>query len=414
MEVKYQRCCGIDVHKQTVVACVMVSGEQPGEPDKETRTFKTMSDDLGALARWLKAKGVTHVAMESTGVYWKPVYNLLEGQFEILVVNAERIKALRGRKTDAADAEWIADLLRHGLLSGSFIPTAQQRALRDLTRFRSSLVEDRARAVNRLQKVLEDANIKLASVATDVTGVSGRAILEALLAGQTDPQVLAELAQGRLRKKIDLLQKALAGRLKPHHRVMVTELLGQIDHLDETIERLNAEITEQMRPFEAEIERLDSIPGVSRRVAEVLVAEVGVDMQPFERAENLASWAGMCPGNNESAGKRKSGKTRKGSRWLRAALTEAAHGAARSKHTYLKAQYHRIARRRGAKRALVAVGHSILIIAYHLLTRQQTYRDLGENYFDERDHEGVKRRAVRRLEQLGYQVTLAPLMAVAA
>ncbi len=238
-----------------------------------------------------------------------------------------------------------------------------------------------------------------------------RAILEALLAGQTDPQVLAELA---LRKKIDLLQKALSGRLKPHHRVMVTELLGQIDHLDETIERLNAEITEQMRPFEAEIERLDSIPGVSRRVAEVLVAEVGVDMQPFERAENLASWAGMCPGNNESAGKRKSGKTRKGSRWLRAALTEAAHGAARSKHTYLKAQYHRIARRRGAKRALVAVGHSILIIAYHLLTRQQTYRDLGENYFDERDHEGVKRRAVRRLEQLGYQVTLAPLMAVAA
>jgi len=203
-----------------------------------------MSDDLGALAAWLKAKGVTHVAMESTGVYWKPVYNLLEGQFEILVVNAERIKALRGKKTDSADAEWIADLLRHGLLSGSFIPTAQQRALRDLTRFRSSLVEDRARAVNRLQKVLEDANIKLASVATDVTGVSGRAILEALLAGQTDPQVLAELAQGRLRKKIDLLQKALSGRLKPHHRVMVTELLGQIDHLDETIERLNAEITE--------------------------------------------------------------------------------------------------------------------------------------------------------------------------
>lgn len=409
MEVTHERCCGIDVHKQTVVACVIVTGAQSGKPERETRTFGTMSGDLGALASWLKEKGVTHVAMEATGVYWKPVYNLLEGQFEILVVNAAHIKAIAGRKTDVQDAEWIADLLRHGLLSGSFIPTAQQRALRDLTRFRTTLVEDRARAVNRLQKVLEDANIKLASVATDITGVSARAMLEALLAGQTDPQTLAELAKGQLRRKIDQLRQALTGVLKPHHRVMVAELLGQIDHLDETIERLNAEIEEQMRPFQAEIQRLDSIPGVSRRIAEVLVAEIGADMKPFESAERLASWAGMCPGNNESAGKRKSGRTRKGSRWLRMALVEAAHGAARTRHTYLKAHYHRIAGRRGAKRALVAVGHSILVIAYTLLTRKQTYQDLGENYFDERDREGVKRRAVRRLQQLGYQVTLAPV-----
>jgi transposase len=408
MDVQYERCCGIDVHKRTVVACVIISGARKGEVEKETRTYATMADDLGTLAQWLQAKGVTHVAMESTGVYWKPVFNLLEGQFAVLVVNAERSKALRGRKTDVADAEWIADLLRHGLLQGSFIPSAQQRALRDLTRFRASLVNARVRAVNRLQKTLEDANIKLASVVTDVTGVSGRAILQALVAGQTDPQALADLAKGQLRKKIPQLQQALAGTLHSHHRVIVTEVLSQMDFLEEAVARLDAHITELMTPFVTQLAALDSIPGVSRRVAEVLIAEIGADMTPFASAQRLASWAGMCPGNHESAGKRKSGKTRKGSPWLRRALTEAAHGAARTKNKYLSAQYHRIAARRGRKRAIMAVGHSILTVSYHLLTRHTTYQDLGQNYFDERDREEVKRRAVRRLERLGFQVTLAP------
>jgi transposase len=306
-----------------------------------------------------------------------------------------------------ADAEWIADLLRHGLLQGSFIPSAQQRVLRDLTRFRTSLVNDRVRAVNRLQKTLEDTNLKLASVVTDVTGVSARAMLEAVLAGQTDPQAVAALAKGRLRQKTDQLQKALAGTLQPHHRVIVTEVLRQMDYLEEAIERLSTEIADLMTPFTAHLERLDSIPGVSRRIAEVLVAEIGVDMTPFATAQRLASWAGMCPGNHASAGKRHSGKTRKGSPWLRRALTEAAHGAARTKNQYLSAHYRRLAARRGSKRAILAVGHSILTISYHLLTRHTTYQDLGQNYFDERDREGVKRRAVRRLEQLGYQVALS-------
>jgi transposase len=410
MDVKYERCCGIDVHKKTVVACVIVAGAQKGAVEKETQTYSTMADDLGALAQWLEAKGVTHVAMESTGVYWKPVFNLLEGQFAVIVVNAERSKALRGRKTDVAGAEWIADLLRHGLLQGSFIPSAQQRALRDLTRFRTSLVNDRVRAVNRLQKTLEDTNLKLASVVTDVTGVSGRAILQALVAGQTDPGILADLAKGQLRKKSVQLQQALAGTLRPHHRVIVAELLSQIDYLEEAMARLDAEIRELMTPYVAQLAALDSIPGVSHRIAEVLIAEIGVDMVPFASAERLASWAGMCPGNHESAGKRQSGRTRKGSPWLRRALTEAAHGAARTKNKYLSAQYHRIAARRGSKRAILAVGHSILTISYYLLTRHTMYEDLGPNYFDERDREGVKRRAVRRLEQLGFQVTLAPPM----
>jgi transposase len=410
MQVTYERCCGIDVHKKTIVACAIVPGAD-GKPQREVRTFDTMTGDLKALAEWLKGLGVTHVAMESTGVYWKPVYNLLEGQFEILVVNAEHIKKVAGRKTDVQDAEWIADLLRHGLLKGSFIPGAQQRALRDLTRYRTRLIDARTEEVNRLQKVLEGANIKLASVVTDVTGVSGRAILAALLAGHATPAEMAELAKGRLRLKRTELCRALEGVLQPHQRFMVVELLGHIDYLDEAIAHLDAEVAEQTRPFEAELARLDSIPGVNRRIAEVLAAEVGVDMKPFADAEHLASWGAMCPGNKTSGGKRYGGKTRQGSPWLRRALTEAAHGAARKKNQYLKALYHRLAGRRGHKRAIIAVGHSILKIAYHVLTRQQTYQDLGETYFDERDREGVKRRAVRRLEQLGFTVnlTLAPI-----
>ncbi|MFN8472522.1 MAG: IS110 family transposase [Anaerolineae bacterium] len=412
MQVEYERCCGIDVHKQSVVACVIVPGDA-GQVVKETHTFSTMTSDLTALARWLREQGGTHVAMESTGVYWKPVYNLLEGQFEILVVNAQHIKTLMGRKTDVADAEWIADLLRHGLLKASFIPSAELRALRDLTRYRTTLTDERTAEVNRVQKVLEDANIKLASVATDIMGVSGRAILTALLEGQTDPTVLAELAKGRLREKRALLEQALAGRLKPHHRFMLVQHLSHIDYLDEAIDKLDKEIEEQIRPFEATLERWDQLPGVNRRIAEIIVAEVGPDLKAFEDAAHLASWAGMCPGQNESAGKRKSGKTRKGSKWLRRALIEAAHGAARTKDSYFRAQYHRLVGRRGKKRAAVAVGHSLLVTGYYLITRERDYTDLGALYFDERDREAVKRRTVKRLQQLGYHVELHELVPAA-
>lgn len=412
MEVKYERCCGIDVHKKTVVACVVVPGAD-GQPVKETRTYDTMMDDLEAFSHWLGECRVTHVAMESTGVYWKPVYNLLDGRFEVLVVNAEHVKALSGRKTDVADAEWIADLLRYGLLKGSFIPSALLRELRDLTRYRTKLTDERKSEVNRLHKVLEDANIKLSSVATDVMGVSGRAILNELVAGHTDPVMLAELAKGRLREKQDLLEKALRGTLKDHHRFMLAQHLSHIDFLDEAIERLDTQVGEQMRPFEATIHRWDSLPGINRRIAEIVIAEIGPDLQAFEDAEHLASWAGMCPGNNKSAGKRFSGKTRKGSKWLRRALIEAAHGAAHTKGKYFQAQYRRLAARRGKQRAAVAVGHSLLVTGYHLITRQETYQDLGANYFDERDREAVKRRAVRRLEKLGFQVQLQPMAALA-
>ena len=379
-----------------------------GKPVKETRTFDTLTENLEALAGWLQGLGVTHVAMESTGVYWKPVYNLLDGRFAILVVNAEHIKALAGRKTDVQDAERIADLLRHGLLKGSFIPSAELRALRDLTRYRTKLGDERVSEVNRVQKVLEDANIKLASVATDVMGVSGRAMLDQIVQGQADPAVLAELAKGRLRDKLDLLQKALSGRVQAHHRFMLAQHLSHIDFLDEAIARLDQQIAEQMRPFAAALAAWDSLPGINQRIAEIVVAEIGADLQPFEDAEHLASWAGMCPGNNESAGKRYSGKTRKGSPWLRRALVEAAHGAARTKHKYFQALYRRLAARRGKQRALIAVGHSLLVTGYYLITRQTKYEDLGGNYFDERDREAVKRRAVKRLEKLGYQVQLVP------
>jgi transposase len=410
MNVVYERCCGIDVHQQTVVACVIVP-DGAGKAVKETRTFGTMSADLRALADWLQAQGCSHVAMESTGVYWKPVYNLLEGQFELLVVNAEHLKKVAGRKTDVQDAEWIADLLRHGLLKGSFIPSAQQRVLRDLTRYRTTLTDDRTREVNRLQKVLEAANLKLASVATDILGVSGRAILAALLAGQSDPATLAELAKGRLREKRALLEKALSGTLQPHHRFLLIQHLSHIDYLDEAIAKLDGEIEEQMRPFVAELARWDQLPGINQRIAQIIVAEVGADLAPFATADQLASWAGLCPGNNESAGKRKSGKTRKGNVWLRRALIEAAHGAARTKKSYFAALYHRLAGRRGKKRALVAVAHSLVVTGYHLITRNQDYQDLGPNHFDERNKEAVLRRTLKRLAQLGYQVELKPVLA---
>lgn len=405
MEAIYERCCGIDVHKKRLTACLITPGPD-GKPQKEIRTFDTMTDDLLLLQEWLLAKGCTHVAMESTGVYWKPVYNILEGSFEVLLVNAQHIKAVPGRKTDVSDAEWIAKLLRLGLLKGSFIPPKPIRELREMTRYRSSLIKERAREVQRVQKVLEDANIKLSSVATDIMGVSARAMLEALLAGCEDAKAMADLAQRRLRNKIPELERALKGVLGSHHRFLLAQQLAHIDFLDETIERLDAEIKERMRPFEEKARRLDTIPGIDDRTIEVVIGAIGVDMSRFPSEKHLVSWAGICPGNNESAGKRKSGKTREGDPWLREALVEAAWAAARTRNTYLSAQYHRLAARRGKKRALVALAHTILVIIYHILSKGTTYRELGADYFDKLDKQGLKRRLVHRLEGLGYKVTL--------
>jgi transposase len=405
MEILYRCCCGMDVHKKFVVACLLRIDEQ-GEETRHVQRFETYTEDLLRLSDWLTSSGCTHVAMESTGVYWKPLYNLLEGHLELLVVNAHHIKAVPGRKTDVKDAEWIAELLQHGLLKARFIPPRSQRDWRDLTRYRTSLVQERVRIVNRLQKVLEDANLKLAGVATDVMGKSGRVMLEAILAGATDSEQLAELAKGRLRNKLPQLKQALNGRVRAHHRFLLVEQLSHIDYLDEAIGRLSGEIAERLRPFQAEIQRFDTIPGINRSIAEVLLAEIGPDMNRFPDAHHLASWAGMCPGHNESGGKRQSGKTRKGNRWLRQALIEAAHGASHTKDTYLSCQYRRLVGRRGKKRALVAVGHSLLVIAYHVLNRQATYVELGSNYFDQLHRCRLEQNLVQRLQKLGYTVTL--------
>jgi transposase len=407
MQVLYPCCCGLDIHKKFVVACVLRTAPD-GQVQKETRTFSTMTGELLALGDWLRAVGCTHVAMESTSSYWRPVYNLLEGQFELLVANAYHIKTVPGRKTDVKDAEWIADLLRHGLLRGSFIPAPEQRHLRDLTRYRTHLVEERARLTNRLQAVLEDANIKLASVVTDVRGVSARAILDALVAGETDGALLADLARGRLRAKRDQLAQAVVGRFAPHHAFMITEQLSHLDYLDEAMERISTEIEQRLQDEWEAVKLLDSVPGISQRAAEIVVAELGVDLHRFPSAKHLASWAGMCPGNKESGGKRLSGKTRKGNVWLRQVLIEIAHVASKTKETYLAAQYRRIAARRGKKRALIALGHTILVIIYHILTERKPYHELGGTYFDQRERAQVERRLVRRLERLGYSVSLQP------
>lgn len=405
MDIVHTHCAGLDVHKKTVVAAIIVPDGKHGL-QKETRTFGTMTCDLLALSDWLMGYGVTHVAMESTGEYWKPIFNILENNFEVLLVNAQHIKAVPGHKTDVKDSEWIADLLRHGLLKASFIPPLGQRELRELTRYRSTFVRERATLVNRVQKLLESANIKLASVATDVMGVSGRAMLEAIVQGQSSPAEMAELAQKRMRQKRDLLAKALEGRVKSHHRFVLTELLCQIDGLDETIERFNKQIEEYCYPFEEGVVLLDTIPGVGREVAEIIVSEIGIDMSRFPSADALASWAGVAPGNNESAGKRRSGKTTKGNQALSVALNQAAHGASHTKDTYLSAQYRRLAARRGKKRAIMALMHSILVIAYHLIQRSEPYRDLGGDYFDKRRPEATAKHLVKRLKQLGYSVSL--------
>jgi transposase len=407
METIILRCAFLDVHKESIEACV-----RRMEPDhrlhQETRHWGTMTRDLLAMADWMAAEGVTDVGMESTGVFWKPVYNILEGRFKVLLVNARHLKQVPGRKTDVSDCQWGAQLLQHGLLKGSFIPPRPQRELRDLTRHRTQLVEEKGSTVNRIHKVLEDANIKLASVATDILGVSGRAMLQALIDGQEDPVKLADFARRQLRGKIPELPKALEGHLTEHHRFMLRLLWKQLAQQEEWIAELDTKVEEQTRPFAAEIKRLDAVPGVDRRVIEVMLAEVGADMKPFPSDEDLASWAGMCPGNDISAGKRRRRRISPGNHWLKRTLAQAAWAASHTKKTYLAAQYRRLAGRRGKKRALIAVGHSILVIFYHILKRGTTYQELGGDFFDQLEPERVKRYHVKRLEALGYKVVLQP------
>lgn len=407
MQVVYKHSAGLDVHKKTVVACA-ITPKSSGGWHKEIRTFTTMTKDLLKLSDWLTSHSCTHVAMESTGEYWRPVFNILEGNFEVMLVNARHIKAVPGRKTDIKDSQWIAELLQHGLLRASFIPPIEQRDLRDLTRHRSNFIRERVNLVNRVQKVLEAANIKLASVASDVMGVSGRAMLAAIVEGSASPELMADLAKGTMRKKHDLLIQALEGRVRPHQRFILAQLLCQIDSIDETIECFDQQIEEYCRPFEQAVELVDTIPGIARRTAEIIVSEIGMDMSRFPSAEHLAAWAGLAPGNYESGGKKFSTSTRKGNRSLRTILVQAAHALARTK-TYLAAQFRRISGRRGKKRAAVAVAHSILTIAYHLISRQEPYKDLGADYFDKQRPECVKKRLIKRLEKLGYQVTVEPV-----
>jgi len=465
MQVTYTHCAGLDVHKKTVVACASVPG--PGDqPHPVIRTFGTMTADLLALGDWLHSLNVKAVAMESTGEFWKPVYNLLEGHFELLVVNAQHIKNVPGRKTDVKDAEWIADLLRHGLLRGSFIPPRPQRDLRDLTRQRTNLVQDRATVVNRLQKALEWANLKLSAVVSDVTGVSARAMLEAIVAGETAPAALAELACGRLRAKRDLLEQALTGRVREHHRFIIAEHLIQLDNLDEQIGRFDAQISaylEQLSAlppasdgandaaptsppptaaptsppptvapssppptaaptspapaaltWNAALVFADAVPGIGLRLAQDILAETGIDMTRFPSAGHLVSWAKICPGHNESAGKRFSGATGHGNRWLRTKLVQAAWAAVKVRTSYFAACFHRLAGRRGVKRAIIAVAHRILIALYHVLSRQEPFRDLGATYYDARSQAQLIKRTERRFAQLGLKVTVEPLAPASA
>jgi transposase len=407
MDTLHPHCAGLDVHKDTAVACAR---HQPprGRARTETRTFPTHTAGLLELADWLAAQGVTHAAMESTGVYWKPVFHVLEGRLELLLCNAQHVKNVPGRKTDRADAAWLARLLQHGLLRASFVPPAPVRELRELTRQRTRLVGEKSRVSNRIQKVLEDANIKLAGVLSDVLGMSGRAILRALVAGEADPAKLADLAQPRLREKVPALRQALEGRVTEHHRFLLGLLLDQVGQLEGLIGRLEGRITEQLAPFAEAARRLMTIPGVGRTVAEVVLAELGPDLTTFPSAGHLASWAGLCPGSHESAGKSKGGLARKGNRWLRTMLVQAAWAAGRSKGTYLAAQFRRLAARRGRKRALVAVAHSLLGVIYHVLKEGRVYEELGGDYFDRLQGERLTRHLVKRLESLGHRVTLEP------
>ena len=401
-----EHCAALDVHKKQLTACARVLGPG-GELEELTVMFSTMAGDLLGLRDWLKQLGVTHVAMEATGVYWKPVYYALEDDFELLLVNAQHVKNVPGRKTDTTDAQWLCQLLECGLLRASFVPPKPIRELRDLTRYRKSLIRERASEANRLQKTLEDAGIKLSSVASDVLGVSGRLMLEALVSGTRDPEVLAELARGTLRKKLPALKQALAGQFKPHHTLIVAHILAHLDYLDEAIATLTAEVEQRLAPFADKAELLTTITGVAERNSQVIIAELGPDMSRFATDRHAASWVSICPGNDESAGKRRSGRTRRGNPHLRAALVESANAAARSKNTYLRAQYEQVKRRRGHKKAIVAVAHSILIAAYHILKDDVPYQDLGGDYFTRRaDPNRIAKRLVAQLERLGHTVTL--------
>ena len=399
------RCAGLDVHQATVMATVRIPDETGGRRII-TETFSTMTVGLLTLRDWLQAYGVTHVAMESTGVYWKPVYYMLEDGFTLLLVNAQHVKRVPGRKTDVKDSEWLAQLLECGLLTGSFVPPPPIRDLRDLTRYRKHQIRDRAREVNRLHRVLEDAGVKLSSVATDVMGASGRAMLQALLHGTTDPAVLADLAKGRLRRKLPALRDALQGRFRAHHAGLLRQILAKVDFLDEAIRQLTGEIDQLVAPFEPLLAHLDTIPGIDRKAAVTLLAETGGDMRRFPTAGHLCSWAGLCPGQHESAGKRRSGKTRPANPYLRGALIEGALAATRAHGTALQARYHRVKRHRGHKKAVVAVGHQILEIAFYVMHDGVSYQELGADYFDRRHRDRAIRRHIHQLEALGYKVTL--------
>jgi transposase len=414
VELIVERAAGLDVGKDEVVACIRVpdpagAGRGRRRRRQEVRTYPTFTSGLEALADWLQAEGVTQVVMEATGQYWKPIWYVLEERgLELLLVNARHVRILPGRKTDVGDAAWLCELLECGLLRGSFVPPPQIRELRDLVRYRKRLIQAHGAECQRIQKTLEDAGIKLDSVAADVLGVSGRAMLDALVAGERDPQVLAELAKGKLRKKLPQLRQALRGRFGEHHALLVGLALEHLEHLEAAIARLDARVDEVMAPFAVARDRLDTITGVGKRAAEAIIAEIGVDMSVFPTAGHLASWAGRCPGNNITGGKRRSGKPTKGNRWLADVLTECAWAAARSRDTYLAAQYWRLARRIGKKKAAMAVGHSILVIAWHLLTEDCDYHDLGGDFFIRRDTDRARQRAVAQLQALGYHVTLQP------
>lgn len=401
MDVVLDRCAGLDVHKKTVVACAITP------EGKETRTFGTMTADLRQMGAWLQDRGISDVAMESSGVYWQPVFNVLEEMGLVsLVANARHIKAVPGRKTDVKDAEWIAELLKHGLLRPSFIPGRDQRELRELTRHRRSLIQERSQVRNRIQKLLEGVNLKLSSVISDVAGVSGRAILAAMANGETDPEALAGLASSSMQHKRGELVRALNGAMGNHQRLLLQSLLRQLDFLDAEIGGLSEEVAARTTPFEETIERLDAVPGIGRRNAEDILAEIGTDMSRFASAAHLASWARLCPANHESAGKRKAISTGHGNRWLRSALTQAAQAAANKRDSYFRAQYQRLSARRGKKRAAIALAHTLLVVIYHLLAKPQPYQDLGLLYFDERKQQTTINAAVRRIERLGYKVTI--------